>query len=303
MLKHLIIDAGSISYWKLFSLVSKNKGFDDKSAKLFMMQESDDGFPNWQLVVEHEIIKLIEKFNPHKCTIACDGADLWRKHFYPEYKANRKKARMEWPIDWDIFYKVRDDLFFKMADLYPIKTIYDNRAEADDIIAVLVKEYHEHEQLIAVTGDADIHQLFRFDNFRCYDGKKGEEVKGVDALDLLNMKLVMGDRGDNIKALRPRIGPASARKILNECKNDIHSYCVENGLSSELQLNQKLINFEFIPKKLYTRLIDQYENAKISVRDNSFLVMNSCLDYLDLVKFSSLNLFNYNTKTELNKTT
>jgi 5'-3' exonuclease len=291
MKTHLIIDAGSLSYWKLFSLISKNKGFDDKSAKIFLLQESDEGFPNWQLLIENEVINLIDKFDPDICTIACDGRSLWRKHYYPEYKANRKSQRAEYPIDWDKFYEIRDATFMRLSDRYPIKVIMHNQAEADDIIAILTKQFHETEEIIAVTGDADLHQLFRFSNFRCYDAKKHEEVTGIDWYDLLMVKIISGDRGDNIKAIRPRIGKVTARSILEECQGNIHKYCEDNNLSKELELNQKIINFEFIPNKLIERILGLYENAKLNYRDHSYLAMNSVLSYSEIMFFMNKKLF------------
>lgn len=291
MKTHLIVDAGTVAYWKLFSLVSKSKGYDDLTKNLFLMQESDSGFPSWRREVQSEIINFINYFDPDKVTIACDSKKLWRKHFYPEYKANRKAQRADIPIDWDKFGSVKEATFMSMPSILPVRSVLVNHAEADDIIAILTRAYSEREQIIAITGDADIHQLFRFPNFRCYNPKDRVEVTNVDWMDLLNVKILSGDRGDNIKPLRPRLGPATARKIINECEGDIHKYCEENNLSEQLTLNQKLVNFEMIPKKLCDMILEAYENATITIPNCSTLAMNCVLEYSEAMDLFHRKIF------------
>ena len=292
MKTHVIVDAGTIAYWKLYSLVSKSKGYSDLEKNIYLMKESDAGFPHWKAEFQHAIVDLINLFNPDKLTIACDGSKLWRKHFYPEYKANRKAQRTEVPIDWDLFGKTRDEMLADLPNIYPIKSIYVKHAEADDIIAVLTKKYHQEEEIIAVTGDADIHQLFRFPNFRCYNARDNREVFNIDWQDLLQVKILSGDRGDNIKPLRPRLGPVTARKIITECEGDLHSYCSKNELLEQLTLNEKLVNFEFIPNKLQEMILESYENAIIKIPTGAQLAMNSILEYSEATTLFNRKLFN-----------
>lgn len=291
MIRHLIVDAGSISYWKLFSLISSSKGYDDLLKKTVLMQESDDNFPLWKSAVETELVNLINMFNPHKMTIACDGKKLWRREIYKEYKATRAKNRQEYPIDWGKFFNTRDEYFKQFSNLFPTRTILIDECEADDVIAVLTKTLHKDEEIIAITGDADIHQLFQFSNFRCYDAKKRVEVTDVDGADIIKMKVLSGDKGDNIHALRKRLGPATARKILEECEGNIYAYCEENGLLEEYMLNQKLVNFAYIPRNLKEQVVLDYQNVKIHVPDQDELLTKTTLDYSEILNLMNRNLF------------
>lgn len=291
MIRHVIVDFGTISYWKLFSLVSKGKGYDDTTKNIFLIQESEDEFPNWCNVVDSEIVNIINRFNPDKLTIACDGRYLWRAKFYPKYKANRKKQRAEIPIDWDLFGKIKDRHVKELSKLLPVKAVLLDGIEADDIIAVLTKRLHEEEEIIAVTGDGDINQLFRFNNFSVYDPKNNNHIKTMDWLDVLNVKVLSGDHGDNIDALRPRLGPATARKIINECGGDLHSYCVENNLIEQLTLNQKLINFEMIPTDIQDYIYSEYKDAKIIKPNHEKLALNFSGDYSTILDLFNKKLF------------
>ena len=291
MITHLVVDFGTISYWKLFSLVSKGKGYDDTTKNIFLVKESEEEFPNWCNLIDAELVSLINRFNPDKMTIACDGKYLWRKKFYPAYKANRKKQRAEVPIDWDLFGKTRDNHIKGLSKILPIKALLLDGIEADDIIAVLTKRLHEDENIIAVTGDGDINQLFRFNNFTVYDPKNNNHIKYMDWMDVLNVKVLSGDRGDNIDPLRPRLGPATARKIINECEGNLEEYCKENGLLDQLTLNQKLINFEMIPTDIQNYIFSEYKDAKIIRPDHSKMVMNFSADYSTILDLFNRKLF------------
>lgn len=292
MLRHVIVDFGTISYWKLFSLVSKGKGYDGTTKNIFLIQESENEFPNWCNVVDSEIVNFINRFDPDKLTIACDGHKLWRSKFYPKYKENRKKQRAEIPIDWDLFGKVKDRHAKSLAKLLPIKTLLLDGIEADDIIAVLTKRLHEEEEIIAVTGDGDINQLFRFNNFSVFDPKNNNHIKTLDWLDVLNVKILSGDAGDNIDGIFPRTGPATARKIINECQGDLLSYCTKHNAVDKLTLNQKLINFEMIPTDIQDYIFGMYKDAKIIKPNHEKLATDFSADYSTTMMLFNRKLFN-----------
>lgn len=47
MKTEVVVDFGTIAYWKLFSLVANGKGFDKTSKNIFLIKECEEGFPNW----------------------------------------------------------------------------------------------------------------------------------------------------------------------------------------------------------------------------------------------------------------
>lgn len=291
MKRHLLVDFGTIAYWKLFSLVSKHKGFDTTSKNMFLVQESENEFPNWCDAVDQTLVMLIDRFNPDKLTIACDGPNLWRAKFYPKYKANRKKQRAEIPIDWELFSIIRDEHIKSLAKVFPMKVILKAGIEADDIIAVVTKELSNEEEIIAVTGDGDINQLFRFPNFSVYNPKDNEHITKMDWLDVLNVKILSGDRGDNIDAVKPRVGEGTARKIIKECEGDILSYCSKHNLLDNYHLNQRLINFEMIPKDIYDYIYSEYLDARIYAPDHDRMVLNFSAEYNTIRELFSTKLF------------
>lgn len=294
MKTEVIVDFGTIAYWKLFSLVANGKGFDKTSKNIFLIKECEEGFPNWCASVDQAIMMIIDKFNPDMLTIACDGGNLWRKKIYPEYKANRAKQRAETPIDWDVFGRIRDQHIKDMGKLLPMKVLLRDGIEADDIIGVLTKKLSSERNIIAVTGDADINQLFRYPNFSVYNPKTRETITQMDWMDMLNVKILSGDDGDNIPGVRPRTGPVAARKMITESEGDLGGYSMKNNFNKEYERNQKLINFEMIPTDIQEYIYSEYQYAKIIKPNHEKLVMEFSADYSTILDLFRTKLFKNN---------
>ena len=132
---------------------------------------------NDENMIRHMIINSLRLYrNAYKkdfgeLVIACDSKNNWRKSYYPQYKANRKKARDKSGLDWveafRIIGKIRDEL----KENFPYKVIEVEGCEADDIIGTLCKntqEFGQYEDVMIVSADKDFLQLQRYKNVRQY---------------------------------------------------------------------------------------------------------------------------------------
>ena len=72
--------------------------------------------------------------------ICCDSPKNWRKESFPEYKANRKKRRETDSTDWTSLFEFLHQMIADLREYFPYKVMRVERAEADDIIAVLTQE-------------------------------------------------------------------------------------------------------------------------------------------------------------------
>lgn len=304
-LRHLVVDVGGLSYWKLHSLASKMKCEQlglPKEAILAM--ESEGGFKEWIYDVKMEVLDMIQSFNPDLLTLACDGKNLWRKDIYADYKDNRKANKAKIPIDWNLFYQTRDMLMNAFAENMPIKTVLLDRIEADDIIAVLTEKLHETQEIIALSNDADWHQLFKYEGFRVFKindpsptayfsrGPEGRtEITGVDPVKLIQMKILTGDTGDNIPNLKPRLGEKTAEKIILESNGNIYAYAQREGLLAEFERNQKLINLDRIPQEIKDSIWNAYNSKPVTEVDH-LLLMDFYPENYDLItQMSHLHIF------------
>ena len=104
---------------------------------------------NDESMIRHMILNSIRMYNKKhrdeygQLIICADGMNTWRKEFFPEYKAHRRKNRDESDQDWTeifrILHKVRDEI----RDYLPYKVIHMEGVEADDIIGTLAMQTQE----------------------------------------------------------------------------------------------------------------------------------------------------------------
>ena len=78
--------------------------------------------------------------------LCADGANTWRKDIFPNYKFKRKKTRDESGIDWSALFQMIGEIRDEIAQNFPYIVLHIDKVEADDIIAVLVKECYSKEK-------------------------------------------------------------------------------------------------------------------------------------------------------------
>ena len=77
--------------------------------------------------------------------ICCDGRKYWRREVFEHYKANRKKMRDNSDLDWHLIFDTLNEMRQEIADNFPWRVVHVDRAEADDIIAILTKWAQEND--------------------------------------------------------------------------------------------------------------------------------------------------------------
>ena len=162
--------------------------------------------------------KAIETVGPDSLLIAFDaGKHTFRHDIYPEYKGGRKPA----PDDLvPQFQMVRDCL-----DAFGIKWVEMPDIEADDLIGTVSKKNPDFNTYI-LTSDHDMLQLID-DTTSVLLMKKGitemdlmtpavlKEEMGIEPLQIIDMKGLMGDKSDNIPGIAG-IGEKTALKLLQQ---------------------------------------------------------------------------------------
>ncbi|SVD16636.1 uncharacterized protein METZ01_LOCUS369490, partial [marine metagenome] len=126
--------------------------------------------------------------------LCCDDKNNWRKDIFPNYKAARKKVKTTTDTDWQDLYDKLNLLKSELTEWFPYKVLQAERAEADDIIAVLVGI--ANERTLILSSDKDFIQLHQF-NIRQYSPIQKKFVEG-DAKWSLHEKLIKGDVGDGV---------------------------------------------------------------------------------------------------------
>ena len=251
----LIIDGHNIAYITVFSTISSDY--------------SDNGpFKLWRHTFMNKLFYIIRDLKPTKVVLAFDTKGSWRYDIYDEYKANRRKQYGKYPLDKEAFMIALNDMIETIRTLFTnIYVINEAECEGDDIIAVLAKDVftHENESVIIVSGDTDMNQLLSIPNVRQYNPMKNEFFNVINPEKELQIKILSGDKSDNISPIRRGVGVKTAEKIINSDDGvdgfiESHETDLEKKTIQEnYERNIQLINLDFIPKRIHNRVVEAYK--------------------------------------------
>lgn len=228
--KLLLLDGNSLAYRAFFALppLTNTQGVHTNAVYGFttMLQ------------------KIVEEEQPTHMLVAFDaGKTTFRHTTFSEYKGGRQKTPPELS---EQFPYIR-----KLVAAYNMQQYELPMYEADDIIGTLAKQAEEKNlPVVIVSGDKDLTQLAT-EKTTVYITRKGMtdiehytpahilEKYGLEPLQIIDMKGLMGDASDNIPGV-PGVGEKTAIKLLKEYPSVDEVY--ENiDLVKGAKLKEKLV--------------------------------------------------------------
>lgn len=198
--------------------------------------------------------------------LCTDAANPWRREFYPQYKANRKKLRDNDDKDWGVIFNTLQVIKDELRDNFPYRYMYVERCEADDIIAVLVK--HAKEPVLVVSGDKDFQQLHAYDDVKQYSPNLNKFIDCQDPTLFLKEHILTGDKSDGIPNILSSddcmvegIRQTPLRKPIKDKYLRITIEKDDKYYRNYLR-NQTLIDFDFIPEDVEDSILSEFENTE-----------------------------------------
>ncbi len=200
----------------------------------------------------------------------CKRENIWRHELIPDYKANRpsgEETRNKSSDPGSVFY---GGAFFKMAyeeELFlkggAQSIIKHWKMEGDDVIAISVKyllKKYENCKIYIITSDKDYLQLLepRVQIFNLAF-KNLAELKGCsnNAKQDLFVKIVMGDKSDNISSVLQKCGPKTALKCFENAEY-FQTRLINENAQEKYELNKRMIDFDEIPRELVDEFMNKY---------------------------------------------
>lgn len=166
------------------------------------------------------LLKLIEEQQPTHFMVAFDAGKVTFRHKdYKEYKGGRAKTPPELSEQFP--------LLKELLQAFGIAQFELEGYEADDIIGTLTRQADEQGiNVLVVTGDKDMLQLASpqvtialtrkgISEVELYDPAAIEEKYGLNPLQIIDLKGLMGDSSDNIPGI-PGVGEKTALKLLHQ---------------------------------------------------------------------------------------
>ena len=230
--------------------------------------------------------------------ICCDGRKYWRKEFFEQYKGSRKKNRDASDLDWKLIFDTLSEMREDIGKHFPWRVIHVDRAEADDVIAImskwlqdnqLVQEglVEETQKVLILSSDKDFKQLQLYPTVKQWSPMQKKYITATkqEIRDFMIEHIVKGDTGDGVPNILSKddvfmIGerqkPMSAKRLaefidkgFDACKNDDER--------RNWHRNATLVDFQFIPEDVQKSIVDTYLSNKPN--GDKMTVMNYLMEH------------------------
>ena len=196
--------------------------------------------------------------------LSYDGGKYWRKDIFEYYKGQRKVKQKDDSFDWNKIFGLIGKIREEIENTFPYKSIYLTHIEADDIIAVLTKHFHESEKIMIVSSDKDFQQLQRYENVSQYSLKHKGLLVCKNPEEYLTKHIIKGDSSDGIPNILSdddvfmnkdkRQNPCGEKKILK-----IMEELTEWTSSENWERNQILVDFNRIPDWVEDKILNEWQ--------------------------------------------
>ena len=225
-------------------------------------------------MVRHMILNSIRMYRTQfhneygEVVLAYDSKHYWRRDYFPNYKAGRRKGREKSDLDWDVIFGVLNKIKAEFKENLPYKYMEVYGAEADDIIATLCKNLGNANKVMIVSGDKDFIQLQKYPNVQQYSPILKKYVNGHNPDTYIKEHILKGDTSDGVpNVLSPdntfvdglRQRPLGKKKIENWL--DINIDDLQDEVKRNYQRNEKLINLDKIPEELEREIMVEFDEA------------------------------------------
>lgn len=176
-----------------------------------------------------------------KCDYKDGRQDLTEKHnFKPVFKHTYNTLIPGWVKENENFIVIKQD-----------------KIEADDVIALsckYIQSNFKNKSIYIVSGDEDFLQLGNDDvYFAQYKKKKVFQLTKEEAALALVKKIIEGDCSDNIESIFKGKRVKNKKELIND-PSMLQEYLDKNvNIKEKFIKNQKLIDFNYIPKKHTTK--------------------------------------------------
>ncbi len=224
-------------------------------------------------MVRHMILNSIRMYRMEhhdeygEVVLTWDSKHSWRRDYFPEYKASRRKGREESDLDWDDIFGTLNKIRNEIKENFPYKYLEVFGAEADDIIGFLCEESGD-EKIMIISGDKDFIQLQKYPNVKQWSPITKKDVNGFNPTTYLKEHILRGDTSDGVpNVLSPdntftdglRQRPLSRKKIQSWLLGGGSDW--NDDVKRNFQRNSTLIDLSRTPEELKNQIRLEYNNA------------------------------------------
>jgi 5'-3' exonuclease len=260
---------------------------------------------NDENMIRHMILNSIRMYNKKyrneygQLIICADGMNTWRKDFFPEYKAARKKNRDNSSMDWHEIFRILHTVRDEIRDYLPYKVIHMEGIEADDVIASLTmqtQEFGQDEPVMIISSDKDFIQLQKFKNVKQFSPIQKKMVTDKNPRTYLFNHIMRGDSSDGI----PNVLSADDTFISEKNQTPLRQKRIDEWLENSdslrdmmtddiyrnYQRNKKLIDLSDIPEEIQESIINNFngQTKTPNMKVLNYLITKRCTNLIEVVE-------------------
>ena len=242
-------------------------------ANLMMNMKMNNNKTIDESMVRHMILNSIRMYRKEhhneygEVVLTWDSKHSWRRDYFPEYKASRRKGREGDKDFWDNVFTVLNKIRSEIKQNFPYKYLEVFGAEADDIIGFLCEE-NKDEKIMIISGDKDFIQLQKYPNVKQWSPITKKDVNGFNPTTYLKEHILKGDTSDGVpNVLSPDNTFVDGLRQRPLTRKKIQSWLVGGGsdwndeVKRNFQRNSTLIDLSKTPEELKNQIRLEYNNA------------------------------------------
>lgn len=185
----------------------------------------------------------------------CSRNNIWRRLYDKNYKLNRDIIHGKEFKGGPFFKYVYETIILDFIKYNKYKMLQHNNLEADDIIYLTknyIREQDNNNNIIIISSDTDLLQMIDTKTYiynlqnKCINNKCGEH----NVKDFLEMKIICGDKSDNIPGCFSKCGPKTSLKLIKNTELLLEKFRKNPNSFDRYTLNRILIDLNNIPKDL-----------------------------------------------------
>ena len=235
--------------------------------------------------------KFKGEFGP--MVLCYDDKHYWRRQVFPYYKMNRKQERENSKYDWNQVFSVLNKIRDELRNNFPFHVLQVDGAEADDIIASLVKRNNNQnlpEPILILSADKDFIQLHKYPLVKQYDPIRNRWIQDSDPVKYLQEHIIRGDRSDGI----PNILTCDDAIVMNKPQKKMSREKISSLASMDpseftnfirlrnWKRNSELIDFSKIPEAVTDRITSHFCGYRTNPNINfKYFIDNNIVDLID----------------------
>jgi len=258
-MNYLLIDTSYVIFFRYYATLRwyEYAYKDEKFDKDYDWSNNEIFLNKFKTKFFDTISKIIKKYNIKDEAIIfcrdCPRINIWRNKYYEDYKSDR--------INQDnnnigkFFRIVYDEILPNLIKERNFKILNHDKLEGDDIIYLTKKHIQEknlnYKNIIIITNDYDLLQIIDDTTILINLKEKilNEKSDGSPEIDL-SLKIICGDKSDNIPSCFKKCGKKTALKLIKD-NNLLLNKLRENPQSlNRYAINKMIIDLCNIPLEL-----------------------------------------------------